>query len=383
MKDTTNLLGTVGTGSRARGHELLTTHGISPTHGFLAGSAVHLPPEFARWERIAVELPYLLTSGRLRGIADGLPPLDVEALDDVGQQRRAHLLLSFMAGAYRCAESTGARIPSGIAVPWNRIARRLGRPAATTYASVVLENWTVEDDGPFEPERLRSQILLTGSDDECWLYRIAAVAEQRGARTLRAVSRLFQDLPEDDPGPVREHLHELQESLRAASVILRRLPERCAPARLDGRVACFLAEWTGVSPPPVGSRRAPAVSPLQSPFLQTADAALGIAHIAECRRTIRAQRSLMPPAPRRLIEVVEGSLHLRAFVRRHSRDAGLRQGYNGCVDALAGLRAVQSRLARSYLPDGEGAVDDQANDPGGRLQALAELMRAATREAVL
>jgi indoleamine 2,3-dioxygenase len=248
---------------------------------------------------------------------------------------------------------------------------------------VVLENWTVEDDGPFEPERLRSQILLTGSDDECWLYRIAAVAEQRGARTLRAVSRLFQDLPEDDPGPVREHLHELQESLRAASVILRRLPERCAPARLDGRVACFLAEWTGVSPPPVGSRGAPAVSPLQSPFLQTADAALGIAHIAECRRTIRAQRSLMPPAPRRLIEVVEGSLHLRAFVRRHSRDAGLRQGYNGCVDALAGLRAVQSRLARSYLPDGEGAVDDQANDPGGRLQALAELMRAATREAVL
>lgn len=82
--------------------ELLEQFNISH-HGFLPTDAPlgRLPdPYFAPWESLMQDLPSLLSSRTFRNQADQLPTLSITRLATEAEQRRAYVVLCFLAHAY-------------------------------------------------------------------------------------------------------------------------------------------------------------------------------------------------------------------------------------------------------------------------------------------
>lgn len=82
--------------------DLLEQFGISQ-HGFLPKDAPlgRLPdPYFAPWESLMQDLPDLLSSRTFRKCADQLPILSTTHLTTDAEQRRAYVVLCFLAHAY-------------------------------------------------------------------------------------------------------------------------------------------------------------------------------------------------------------------------------------------------------------------------------------------
>ena len=121
----------------------LSHYDVDPVRGFLPSEdpLTALPPEFAEWDRLGAELPYLLLTGRVRSTLVTLPTPDLNLLTSKGELERAMLILSCLGMSYIWGEQPPVdRIPAAIAMPWAAVAERLGRPPIVTHSSVVLNN---------------------------------------------------------------------------------------------------------------------------------------------------------------------------------------------------------------------------------------------------
>ena len=113
--------------------------------------ATALPEAFAAWERIALDLPALNRSARLRAAVDRAEPVDPLAVAALGpsEQRRAYVLFAAIAHSYvnggsvpwaklDSASATASpavassapmpELPAQLAAPWRAVCAELGVP---------------------------------------------------------------------------------------------------------------------------------------------------------------------------------------------------------------------------------------------------------------
>ena len=80
----------------------LQSYDVSVTHGFLPTEPIlrSLPSRYAQWDEIAAALPELIKEHKLRDLVTHLSPLPIVGLENTRQQRRAYVILGYMAHAY-------------------------------------------------------------------------------------------------------------------------------------------------------------------------------------------------------------------------------------------------------------------------------------------
>ena len=122
----------------------LESYEISETRGFLCGydaTAVELNGDWARAQKVAMRLPQLLTTGRVRELLRRDLPLLTEA--DVGglsetQARAAMVHYSFMVQAYVWGEAeASAVLPECLARPMCALADKLGQQPLLPYSCLL------------------------------------------------------------------------------------------------------------------------------------------------------------------------------------------------------------------------------------------------------
>jgi indoleamine 2,3-dioxygenase len=133
------------------------------------------------------------------------------------------LLLSFFAHAYLQTDVQETfRLPSTIAIPWAKVAAKLGRPTVLAHASAVLNNWRIIN--PEQPISLNNIALLKsyqGGIDESWFILVTVAIEKEGTNIINAIVGLLNG--KADLFPI--YLKTIANSLTEITILLQRMPE--------------------------------------------------------------------------------------------------------------------------------------------------------------
>jgi len=361
--------------------EKFERYGIHPERGFLPSPDPldRLPEEFAAWEAVADDLPKFLVTGA-RSFIDELPLLDASKLGDEPSQRRAMVILSFLAHAYVWGEDkTVNSLPGCLAAPWFQIARTLGRPPVLSYASYVLDNWCRFDPNrPIELGNICMEQNFLGGQDEEWFVLVHVAIEARAASALAAIVAAQQAVAEDQPQYVAEQLAIIARTLEMLHEILLRMPERCDPYIYFNRVRPYIHGWANHPSFPQGliyegvadyggkPQSFRGETGAQSSIIPAADAALGITHEKDMLHAyLMEMRDYMPPRHRAFIEAVEAGPSVRDYVTRHHKQhPALRARYNDAVGGIERFRSTHLEYAHNYIIKQSRTGNYNPNDVG-------------------
>ncbi|MEM7284212.1 MAG: hypothetical protein AAF438_21615 [Pseudomonadota bacterium] len=348
----------------------LADYDVSPDRGFLPADdpLTTLPPEFAEWDRVGAELPYLILTSRVRRKLANLATPDPTLLTTKAELERAMLIISALGMAYIWAESPAIdRLPAAIAVPWAAIAERLGRPPVITHCSAVLNNWRrLDPNDGIEADNLACVQHFMGGMDEQWFFTATAALEGIGATALLPLVNAKSAAGEEDMDRVVELLAGVRQVFADVNVALLRIYEKCEPFIFYNRIRPFLAGWDqtgilfeGVSETPLKLHGASAA---QSSLIQAYDAALGIEHLhPETQPFLMLMRDYMPPGHRRFVEDLAVGPSIYDFVQAHKSDSPqLAEVFNQCIDELDQFRKAHMEVAVRYVlhqgKDGEDGL---------------------------
>jgi indoleamine 2,3-dioxygenase len=135
----------------------LSNYGIDPKTGFMPNPPPlwRLPACFEVWEVIMDHLTPLILSGGLRRKVASLPNVSVDLLLGKAEQRRAFIVLTFIAHGYLYgvpnADEVIPILPKSLAVPWFELSLLLNINPVVSYSSTALWNWYLIDaDGPMD-----------------------------------------------------------------------------------------------------------------------------------------------------------------------------------------------------------------------------------------
>lgn len=345
---------------------VLCEHDIDPVRGFLPGTdpVVKLPKAYTAWEQAAAAFGEDPLSARA-SIGD-LPVLDAQPLlDDRGICRRAMLLLSVLGSGYVHAGETPAElIPACVSLPWKQVANRLGRPMIISHASIVIDNWSMEEGGdPRRPETLRTHTRFAGGDDEDWFYLVTVSIEAEGAAAIPAIIEARIGLEQGDATTVPGCLAAITNRIYAITDLMNRMEERCRPRVFYDHVRPYLSSWPKAGVIYEGVDKTPqhliGGSAAQSSLLQAFDAAMGVMHEDDRSRPfLRTMRDYMPPAHRRFLQWLESGPSLQDGARR----IGATDDYDCAIDALDRFRRAHMAITARYITQ-QG--DEFAEGTGG------------------
>ena len=133
----------------------LVDYDIDPITGFMPNPPplTRLSGYFEEWELLMDHLNALVLSAKLRHKIADLNLLNVDKLESKAEERRAFLILAFMAQSYIHGVSNFDKpidiLPRQIAIPWFKVAAKLNINPMVSYSSTVLWNWyLIDKDGP-------------------------------------------------------------------------------------------------------------------------------------------------------------------------------------------------------------------------------------------
>ena len=322
-----------------------------------------LPKAFDDWEELALRLPKLLVSDRVRGAIADLPPFPVAAINDPRERERAMLLLSYLGHAYVWGGPRPALIlPSVLAAPWYHVAESLGRPPILSYSSYALHNYF-----RFDPSReiecgnlALIQNFLGGIDEE-WFILIHVEIERKAGPAMAALSACLDAADEGDAERLEALLTQVDSSLRAMYATLRRMPEWCEPFIYYHRVRPYIHGWKNHPDLPEGviydgveayggrPQQFRGETGAQSSIVPALDAMLGVGHKEDMLSTyLKEMRNYMPPAHRAFLSALEKRDSVRPFAQRAGRRE-LNSAYNACLDALENFRSLHFEYAATYI----------------------------------
>ncbi|HXP81405.1 MAG TPA: hypothetical protein VN976_15975 [Verrucomicrobiae bacterium] len=322
-----------------------------------------LPRAFDDWEELALRLPKLLVSDRVRGAIADLPPFPVTAINDSRERERAMLLLSYLGHAYVWGGPRPALIlPAVLAAPWYHIAESLGRPPVLSYSSYALHNYFRFDASrEIECGNLALIQNFLGGIDEEWFILIHVEIERKAGPAMAALSACLDAAEESDAERLEALLAQVDSSLRAMHATLRRMPEWCEPFIYYHRVRPYIHGWKNHPDLPEGviyegveayggrPQQFRGETGAQSSIVPALDAMLGVGHKEDMLSTyLKEMRNYMPPAHRAFIEALEKRASVRPFAQRAGRRA-LTSAYNACVEALENFRSLHFEYAATYI----------------------------------
>jgi indoleamine 2,3-dioxygenase len=343
----------------------LKSFDLSRERGFLPfqDPALALPRGFETWDELAHELPRRLLAGNIRRTIGGLPLLSTESLPAGPALRRAMLVLSYLGHAYVWGETEPAdHVPATIALPWNAVARRLGRPPVLSYASYALDNWRLLDRaGPVALGNLAIVQNFLGGADEDWFILVHIEIEARAAGLLARLGPATTAAARGDLHGLAELLGEIAAGIEKLCESLQRMPEHCDPYVYYHRVRPYIHGWKSHPLLPHGlvyegvaefgemPQMFRGETGAQSGIVPALDAALGVAHADDpLRAFLREMRDYMPPRHRAFVEAVEAAPSIReAVASGGSRE--LREAYNECLRWLEAFRSTHLDYAARYI----------------------------------
>lgn len=335
--------------------DVLESYDVDPTRGFLPelDPETRLPEAFTSWERLAIDLPALLSTGGVRDAVDDLPLLDADALDATRSLQRAMLLLSVFASASVFGGTEpDLRLPRNLCLPWKTVSTRLGRPMIIAHASIVLHNWRrIDMHGPIAADNLRTLQCFRGGPDEEWFYLLTAEIEATGAAALPALARLRCAVDAEKWDDLDEDLEQVSATIDSMRGVLDRMEERCRHAVFYHRIRPFLSGWPEPGVVYEGLEPAPQVlhggSAAQSSLLNAFDAVLDVPHEhPRTRPFLQAMRRYMPPRHREFLEWLESGDSLRDAVA--SRSGGASR-YDECIRQLVLFRKAHQEITIRYI----------------------------------
>jgi indoleamine 2,3-dioxygenase len=358
----------------------------SPSRGFLPveDPLTMLPGYYKPWEDTIRDLPKLLISGGVRTWLKLLPSLQTDHLKDQRALNRAMLLLSYFGHAWVWGESqVEVRVPENIAVPWQQVAQRLGRPPVLSYATHVLNNWRRLD--PTRGIQLgnisRLANFLGGLDEE-WFVLVHIAIEGQAGPALEAAVNLQTSLASGDAVSITQNLNAISRTVASLRSILQRMPESCDPYIYYHRVRPFIFGWEANPALPDGifyegvaafngrGQKFRGETGAQSSIIPSLDAVLGLRFQGNepfAEHLLRL-RDYMPPNHRTFVETLEQNeteLSCRAFVEgRRSTHPDMADAYNKAVEEMASFRLLHLRFAGAYIANQEPKASSNPTGTG-------------------
>eukprot|EP01006_Ploeotia_vitrea_P039509 TRINITY_DN66355_c7_g3_i1.p1 TRINITY_DN66355_c7_g3~~TRINITY_DN66355_c7_g3_i1.p1 ORF type:complete len:487 (+),score=-2.02 TRINITY_DN66355_c7_g3_i1:218-1462(+) len=375
---------------------------MSTVRGFipdLSPGTLKLPEPFTPWENAAQQLAKLIPEKTFvaSGIIQGLPLLDAEALFSASPStnwvtnealiRRAHVLLTFLTQGYLFEQANDAPptsvLPPQLAVPWEKISRKLGVPCAITHTSCDVWNWVVcadthaansgvdtagadsthQSSEPTDPNRIRVSFSMTGLRDEEWFFCSSTAIQTLAGSLMGSCWRLRVMSPNLPRHDVHDLLTRLFPVLVHITDILRNLRRHCHP---DGFYNVLRPLLQGSATLPDGLQlqgvpddenpqnwkviRYQGASAAQSPVIQVLDSVLGILHSPKEQKVLESCRQYLPAGHRRFVDYLCSSwpLSVREFVNQQN-DAGLTSIFDQCVQQLVTFRKTHMGIVKTHI----------------------------------
>ena len=358
----------------------LDDYGMSEERGFLCShdaGRVTLPGAWADAATVALQLPQVLPSGRVRDFLKVHLPapatlspakLSPATLSDVAQLTHAELRMaavhySFMVQAYVWGEAeVDNRLPACLAVPMVAIADRLGQQPLLTYSTYVLDNWTLIDPArPIALDNIRMIQNFAGGQDEAWFVLVHVAIEAQAGAALARFEDVCEAVDHDDPAGAQFQLEAMAATWQHINALFDRMPEKCDPYIYFERVRPYIHGWKDNPALPHGviyegvERYGDAAQAFrgqtgsQSSIVPSMDALMGVGHAADPLREYLDQlHEYRPVGHRGFVDDVRRASRLRGFVQKVGAP-GLTGAYNANIQAVADFRTRHLEYAASYI----------------------------------
>lgn len=347
----------------------LQDYDITAARGFLTPhdmGAVQLPDAFASIVDAGEMLSGLMTSGRLRCFLDQLPEIDMDMelpqLDDA-QLRLLMVRYSFIVQAYVWGEAEPpAYLPRNIAVPFCKLADKMGQFPLLPYTGYTLDNWVkLDPNGDITLDNIAVIQNFFGGVDENWFIMVHVEIEAKAGPALAAIPSILDAVQSGDVDAVISGLRVIRDAWREINPVFDRMPEQCDPYVYYHRVRPYIHGWKGNPAMPEGlvyegvDKYEGKPQPFrgqtgsQSSIVPTMDAFLQIGHendpLKEYLDELHAYR---PPKHRAFIEDVKEQSTLREFIGQ-SMNADMVGLYNEIVQSVYDFRTRHLEYAASYI----------------------------------
>jgi indoleamine 2,3-dioxygenase len=357
---------------------------MTPETGFLTPhdmAAVTLPSDFAPILDAGRRLSDYLMTDKVRKFLDRLPEIDMDkhlpTLSDA-QLRMLMVHYSFIVQSYVWGEVEAAKIlPRCLAVPYCKLADKIGQFPLLPYTSYTLDNWGKFDkNGGITLDNIYViQNFLDGMDEN-WFIMVHIEIEAKAGRILAAIPQLLEDVKADKMSAVVETLKLCRDVWAEVNATFSRMTEKCDPYMYYHRVRPYIHGWKGNPAMPEGliyegvekyagkpqSFRGQTGS--QSSIVPTMDALLQIGHETDpLREFLDELHAYRPPKHRMFIEAVQKDSQLRDYTIA-KQNAELMGLYNDNVNHVQAFRTRHLEYAASYINKQAPKVDGNPVDVG-------------------
>lgn len=348
----------------------LESYDMSADRGFLCrhdAGAVTLAGDWADAGRVALMLPHILPSGRVRDYLEThLPHHDLVATLDLlsdAEARMAMVHYSFMVQSYVWGEPIPPHtLPAKLAVPMVALADRLEQQPLLPYSAYVLDNWALLDsDRPLDLDNIYMIQNFLGGQDEAWFVLIHVAIEACAGQALAEMEPIVKAVTQDDASDVRNRLEKMAVVWASINGIFDRMVDRCDPYIYFERVRPYIHGWKdnpalpngiiyeGVERYGTAGQAFRGQTGSQSSIVPSMDALMGIGHAADPLKAYLDQLHIYrPPGHRHFMEDVRAASELRPFVER-AQSKGLADAYNAIVQAVSDFRSRHLAYAASYI----------------------------------
>ncbi|XP_061584901.1 indoleamine 2,3-dioxygenase 1 isoform X1 [Cololabis saira] len=335
---------------------------VSEDLGFILKEPLgELPPYYQPWMEIALNVPELVHSHKLRSSITEMPLLSTKFLQKHRELRLAHLALSMMTMGYVWQEGendTVEMLPCNLAVPYCEVSQRLGLPPILTHADAVLANWRKKDpEGPFDMENLELLFSLPGGDSVRGFFLVTLLVELAAAPAIRSIPVVINGVRCGDTNAVAGALETISLSIEDMTDALKLMQVYVEPSVFYGIMRIYLSGWKDNPSMPKGLvyegvEKEPLEysggSAAQSSLLHCFDELLGVKHEEQSCSFLTRMRSYMPPAHKQLIQDISLQPSLRSFVQQQASEH-LSQAYHLCVSKLLALRSYHINVVSRFI----------------------------------
>lgn len=363
----------------------LSNYDITTDRGFLTPydmDEVILPDDFALILHAAGHLSDYITAGCVQVFLDKLPEIDMnkhlENMSDA-QLRMLMVHYSFIVQSYVWGEegSVPLRLPRNIAIPYCKLADKIGQYPLLPYTAYTLDNWSkLDKDGPITCENIRVIQNFINGQDENWFIMIHIEIEAKAGPALAAIPCVIKATKNKDMGGVVAGLIKIRDAWEHINPVFDKMPDKCDPYIYYNRVRPYIHGWKGNPAIPEGliyegvdkyegkpqSFRGQTGS--QSSIVPTMDAFLGIGHEDDpLKEYLDELHEYRPPRHRKFIEDVRENSTLRNFVMA-SGNAELTMLYNEIIGHVQRFRTRHLEYAANYINKQARGSDGNPVDVG-------------------
>lgn len=363
----------------------ISDYDITADRGFLTPydmDKVTLPADFAPILRAGKHLSDYITAGRVQVFLDQLPEIDMDKhlphLDDA-QLRMLMVHYSFIVQSYVWGEEGNVplKLPRNIAVPYCKLADKIGQYPLLPYTAYTLDNWgKLDQDGPIECENIWVIQNFIDGQDENWFIMIHIEIEAKAGPALATIPSVIDAVKSKDMGGVVAGLAKIRDAWEHINPVFDKMPNKCDPYMYYNRVRPYIHGWKGNPAMPEGliyegvdkyegkpqSFRGQTGS--QSSIVPTMDAFLGIEHDNDpLREYLDELHEYRPPRHRKFIEDVRENSELRKFVQA-SGNPELTMLYNEIIGHVQRFRTRHLEYAANYINKQARGADGNPVDVG-------------------